>query len=94
MLRRDKEGPVDDFTDYQKQGGVAVITFRNPPVNALGIDLRKGVAEYIDKAAVDGDVTALVLTGDGRCFCGGADIREFGSPAIEPMIRDVIDRME
>ncbi|MCH7831626.1 MAG: enoyl-CoA hydratase/isomerase family protein [Proteobacteria bacterium] len=94
MRRRDKEGPVDDFTDYQKQGGVAVITFRNPPVNALGIDLRKGVAEYIDKAAADGDVTALVLTGDGRCFCGGADIREFGSPAIEPMIRDVIDRIE
>ncbi|MCH7937641.1 MAG: enoyl-CoA hydratase/isomerase family protein, partial [Proteobacteria bacterium] len=85
---------MDDFTDYRKQGGVAVITFQNPPVNALGIDLRKGIAEAIDKAAADGDVTALVLTGGGRCFSGGADIREFGSPAIEPMLRDVIDRAE
>ena len=45
-----KEGPLDDFTDYRKQGGIAVITFENPPVNALGIDLRKGIAEAIDKA--------------------------------------------
>ncbi len=85
---------MDDFTDYRKLGGVAVITFRNPPVNALGIDLRKGIAEHMDKAAADGDITALVLTGGGRCFSGGADIREFGSPAIEPMLRDVIDRVE
>ena len=89
-----KEGPVDDFTDYRKQGGVAVITFQNPPVNALGIGLRKGIAEAIDKAAADGGVTALVLTGGGRCFSGGADIREFGSPPIEPMLRGIIDRAE
>ncbi len=89
-----KEAPLDDFTDYQRQGGVAVVTFQNPPVNALGIDLRKGIADAIDKAAADGDVTALVLTGGGRCFSGGADIREFGSPAVEPMLREVIDRVE
>ena len=65
-----KEGPLDDFIDYRKQGGIAVITFENPPVNALGIDLRKGIAEAIDKASA-ADVTALVLTGGGRSDLSG-----------------------
>lgn len=65
---------------YEVRGGVAVITLDNPPVNGLGFDTRTAVAAGIAKADADPAVTAVVLTGAGKAFSGGADIREFGSP--------------
>ncbi len=65
---------------YEVRDGVAVITLNNPPVNGLGYDTRRGIADGVDRAHADPAVTAIVLTGAGRAFSGGADIREFGSP--------------
>jgi len=80
--------------DYEKRGAVALITLNNPPVNALGGELRKGIAWAIDRAAGDGAITALVLIGGGRCFSGGADIREFGQEPDPPTLLDIIDMAE
>ena len=52
----------------------------NPPVNGLGYAARKAVAEGVEKAEDDAAVKAIVITGAGKAFCGGADIKEFGSP--------------
>ncbi|MFQ5763467.1 MAG: 3-hydroxyacyl-CoA dehydrogenase NAD-binding domain-containing protein [Rhodospirillales bacterium] len=79
---------------FGKLGGVAVITLTNPPVNALGAGVRQGIAKAIDRAAGDEEVKALVLTGAGRCFSGGADIREFGQPPADPTLPAVIARVE
>jgi len=65
---------------YQVRGSVAVITLDNPPVNGLGFTTRQGIAAGLEKAQADGSVNAIVLTGAGKAFSGGADIREFGSP--------------
>ena len=65
---------------YEVRGHVAVITLNNPPVNGLGYDTRRGIADGIDKARADAAVKAIVITGAGKAFSGGADIREFGSP--------------
>jgi 3-hydroxyacyl-CoA dehydrogenase len=65
---------------YDLRDGVAVITLNNPPVNGLGYDTRRGIADGVDRALADPAVKAIVLTGAGRAFSGGADIREFGSP--------------
>ena len=65
---------------YEVRGGVAVITLNNPPVNGLGFDTRRGIADGIDRANADPAVKAIVITGAGKAFSGGADIREFGSP--------------
>jgi 3-hydroxyacyl-CoA dehydrogenase len=67
--------------EYRTERGVAVITFGNPPVNSLSYPVRSGLAQAIDRAAVDSTVRAIVLTGSGGLFSGGADIREFGTPA-------------
>ncbi|MEO7243665.1 MAG: 3-hydroxyacyl-CoA dehydrogenase NAD-binding domain-containing protein [Rubrivivax sp.] len=64
---------------YEVRDGVAVITLNNPPVNGLGYDTRRGIADGIDRAHADPAVKAIVVTGAGRAFSGGADIREFGS---------------
>ena len=66
--------------DYRVHGDVAVITLNNPPVNGLGLATRMAFAEGLNKANADAAVKAIVITGAGKAFSGGADIKEFGSP--------------
>jgi len=81
---------------YEVRGGIAVITLNNPPVNGLGYETRKAVAEAVEKAEDDAAVKAIVITGAGKAFSGGADIKEFGSPKAlaEPNLLSLIARVE
>ncbi|NBS46760.1 MAG: enoyl-CoA hydratase/isomerase family protein, partial [Betaproteobacteria bacterium] len=82
--------------EYKVHGDVAVITMNNPPVNGLGLSTRQGIADGLQKAQADAAVKAIVLTGAGKAFSGGADIREFGSPKAiaEPNLLSVIRAVE
>ena len=81
---------------YQVRGSVAVITLDNPPVNGLGFATRKAVADHLAQAQTDAAIVALVITGAGRAFSGGADIKEFGSPKAlaEPNLATLIKLVE
>ena len=81
---------------YQVHGDIAVITLDNPPVNGLGLSTRQGIAQGMEQALADAAVVAIVLTGAGKAFSGGADIREFGSPKAmqEPNLNSVIQVLE
>ena len=81
---------------YEVRGSVAVITLDNPPVNGLGHATRTGLASGIEQAAADPAVLAVVITGGGKAFSGGADIKEFGSPkaVAEPNLHSVIKLLE
>ncbi|CAD5374803.1 Enoyl-CoA hydratase [Rubrivivax sp. A210] len=82
---------------YELHGEVAVITLANPPVNGLGFATRAAVADGLDRAAADAAVKGVVITGGGRAFCGGADIKEFGTdraiaePNLHTLIRMIGD---
>src|SRR4051794_22914685 len=65
--------------EYKVHGYVAVITMNNPPVNGLGYATRVAITQGLDQANADPAVKAMVLTGAGKAFSGGADIKEFGS---------------
>jgi 3-hydroxyacyl-CoA dehydrogenase len=82
--------------EYAVHGEVAVVTLNNPPVNGLGHALRKGIVEGIERAVADPGVKAVVLIGAGNAFSGGADIREFNTPAAAaaPHLRQVIAIVE
>ena len=81
---------------YEVRGNIAVITLNNPPVNGLGYETRRGVAEGLERAQADAAVTAIVITGAGKAFSGGADIKEFGSPKAiaSPNLLDLIRACE
>jgi 3-hydroxyacyl-CoA dehydrogenase len=81
---------------YRLDRGVAVISFANPPVNGLSHAVRAGVGEALERAQADSAARAIVLTGAGGLFSGGADIREFGTPAstAEPTLRQLIEQVE
>ena len=85
---------MSDSVKVETRGSIAVITIDSPPVNALGAAVRRGIVDAVERASADAAVAALVLTGNGRCFSGGADIREFGQTPVAPTLRDVIDRIE
>lgn len=82
--------------DYKVHGDVAVISLNNPPVNGLGLSTRQAITEGVEKAAQDTSIKAIVITGHGKAFSGGADIREFGSPKAtqEPNLLSVIAQIE
>ena len=81
---------------YQVHGDVALITLDNPPVNGLGLSTRQGIAAGMAKANADASVKAIVITGAGKAFSGGADIKEFGKPTAmqEPNLNSVIGVLE
>ncbi len=81
---------------YEVRGNIAVITLDNPPVNGLGHDTRVGIATGVERALADAAVVAMVLTGAGKAFSGGADIKEFGSPkaGAEPNLQTVIKQLD
>jgi len=66
--------------EYKIIGDVAVITMSNPPVNGLGLSTRVGITDGLTKANADAAVKAIIITGAGKAFSGGADIKEFGLP--------------
>lgn len=82
--------------EYKVHGDVAVITLNNPPVNGLGHATRLGITQGLEKANDDAAVQAIVITGGGKAFSGGADIREFGTPKAiaEPNLLSVILAVE
>jgi 3-hydroxyacyl-CoA dehydrogenase len=82
--------------DYKVHGDVAVITLNNPPVNGLGLSTRQAIVAGVEQALADPAVKALVVTGHGKAFSGGADIREFGTPKAiqEPNLLSVISVLE
>ncbi len=92
MVNKISSEPVQ----YRKDGTVAVITINNPPVNALAKHVRMAIADYLEAAANDHLTLAVVICGNGRNLCGGADIREFNTPdrQVRPMTRDLMNLIE
>jgi len=56
--------------------GVVVATLDRPPVNALDGAARRALLDLLDEVERDAELRCLVLTGTGRMFCAGADLKE------------------
>ena len=81
---------------YKTHGKIAVITLANPPINSMGLATRQAIAAGIDAALADTNVKAIVVTGTGSVFTGGADINEFDKPVgmHAPNLHELIARFE
>jgi len=55
---------------------IALVSFANPPVNAHSQQLLSEVAWTFDTISDRSEIRVAVLTGEGKCFCAGADIKE------------------
>lgn len=68
----------------------------NPSVNGLADFVRASLYRGLEIAGADPKITAIVIIGAGKVFSGGADIRQFNTPASTayPMLRDVTRAIE
>ncbi len=73
---------------------IALLVINNPPVNALSASVRQGLVRAIKSANQNPDIKGVIIKSEGKIFIGGADIKEFGKPPIEPFLPDVIDIIE
>jgi 3-hydroxyacyl-CoA dehydrogenase len=85
---------MSDPVTCERRGNVALITIDNPPVNALAHRVRAGLLQTVVVADEDPAIAAIVLHGAGKNFIAGADIRELEQPSREPLLNDVLLRIE
>ncbi len=70
---------ADDVLFEKRSDGVGLITLNRPDsLNAMGGQLMPMLADYLTKCAWDREVRAVVLTGAGRAFCAGGDVKDMG----------------
>jgi 3-hydroxyacyl-CoA dehydrogenase len=83
-------------THFERRGDAAVLQIDNPPVNGLGHATRRAMLEGLERALDDPKVSCIIITGTDRVYSGGADIREFNTPAAlaEPNLLQLIDAVE
>lgn len=65
---------------YEVRDRIAVLTIDFPPVNALGLVMREGMALRLRQATADPEAWGIVVIGARGRFVAGADMREFGQP--------------
>jgi 2-(1,2-epoxy-1,2-dihydrophenyl)acetyl-CoA isomerase len=81
---------VADLRTETRDGVLTVTLDRPDALNALTIPLKEALLAAFVGAATDADVRAVVLTGAGRAFCAGQDLRERlepGATSLEEEIR-------
>jgi 2-(1,2-epoxy-1,2-dihydrophenyl)acetyl-CoA isomerase len=81
--------------------GVAVLTLNRPDrLNAMSAPMLDAMLEALPRLADDADVGVVVVTGAGRAFCAGGDVkamaegREFGGTTLEEKAQALRSRME
>ncbi|WP_050523164.1 enoyl-CoA hydratase-related protein [Pseudorhodobacter wandonensis] len=82
------------FVTFERRGAVQVLWIDSPPVNALGFDVRAGLAKGLSVALADPGVRAVAILACGSTFPAGADISEFDQPPQAPMLPDLCVMIE
>lgn len=87
---------LSSTVSYEERDDVAVLWLDNPPVNGLGDTTRAGIHAGLERAFKDDNIIGVVVAGAGKVFCGGADIRQFNTPAASawPLSRDIQQLIE
>ena len=79
--------------DLQVRDHVAVVTLQRPPVNATNRAMRLELTRLFDAIGDRQDIRAVVLTGAGKTFCAGADIKERTELTGEPGEYNELNRL-
>lgn len=74
------------------KNSVAYITLNRPEVfNSFNREMALRLQETLDMCEADDDVRAIVLTGNGKAFCAGQDLKEVTSPELNPGFKKILE---
>ena len=75
--------------------GVVKLTIDNPPMNPLGVEMRETFMRALDEVEADESLRCLIVTGKGKAFCSGDDLKAVG-PQGEDLagFARLLDRLE
>ena len=75
---------------FEKRGPVAHISLNRPDtLNAYNMRMRDDFSEALAAIEIDDEIEALLISGQGRAFCAGADLTEFGAAPSQVVARRV-----
>lgn len=81
---------MTDVLTCAVDGGVATVTLNRPEaMNALNLELKEALRDTIAALADDSAVRAIVLTGTGRAFCTGQDLKEYAALRESTPLADI-----
>lgn len=77
----------------RREMNTGYVEIDNPPVNAIGQSVRKGLLDAVRWAEAE-RLDRVIVSGKGRAFAAGADAREFDSAPVEPHLPDVLNAID
>ena len=79
---------------YEAKDGIATLTLNRPErLNALGDTLRDDFLDAVTRAAADPDVRVMIVTGAGKGFCAGGDVKAMNEAKEAGRERPLLDRI-
>jgi 2-(1,2-epoxy-1,2-dihydrophenyl)acetyl-CoA isomerase len=79
---------------YETRDAVATLTLNRPErLNALGDSLREDLQDAVTRAAEDPGVRAIVITGAGKGFCAGGDVKAMNERKEQGAARPLLERV-
>ena len=85
---------INSVVSLSVEDGVAVVIINSPPVNALSVAVRDGLAMAFQRVLGDAAIQAIVLICEGKTFIAGADIAGFGKPPQGANLLEVLTAIE
>ncbi|WP_405202839.1 enoyl-CoA hydratase-related protein [Dokdonia sp. LLG6352-1] len=74
------------------ENGVATLTFNRPEVfNSFNREMAFLLQDELDACSKDAQVRAIVLTGSGKAFCAGQDLKEITDPELNPGFKKILE---
>ncbi len=74
----------DQYITHVTENKITTVTIANPPANALSAQVMAELNKALDKLAANGETRVIIITGSGKFFSAGADIKEISALASSP----------
>ena len=87
---------MSHYLTTELKGGVMTVTLNRPDVfNSFNQEMGRAFQSALDDAATNPDVRCVVITGEGRAFCAGQDLKEVtseASPGFNVIVEETYNR--
>ena len=83
---------MNNSIELKIENNIAYITLNRPEVfNSFNREMALSLQSILDDCEVNSEVRAIVLTGSGKAFCAGQDLKEVTSPELNPGFKKILD---